>query len=62
MKPTTWHVLPSREITHVTDHIHIFNDSEHDAHVEVTSSGELIVKPIDYGRLLIGYLAEEVSW
>lgn len=52
---TKWHVLPSHAITHVTDDIHIFNDSEHNAHVEVTSAGELHVKKLEFGRLVIGY-------
>lgn len=56
MKTTTWHVLPSRQITHVTDQIVIFNDSEMDAHVEVTPDGELIVRPLDFGLLSISYL------
>ena len=60
MKTTTWHVLPSHEITHVTDDIAIFNDSEYTAHVEVTLNGEVIVKPIDFGRLIISFLAEEI--
>lgn len=56
MKAARWHVLPAYEITHVTDHIAIFNNSDRDAHVEVMSSGELIVKPLDYGLLSISYL------
>lgn len=52
---TTWHVLPSRAIVHVTDSIHIFNDSDHNAHVELTSTGELHVKKLAFGRLIIGY-------
>lgn len=59
MKTTTWHVLPAREITHVTSRIAIFNDSDRDAHVELTSGGELIVKPLDYGLLSISYLLED---
>jgi hypothetical protein len=59
VKTTTWHVLPSHEITHVTSRIAIFNDSDRDAHVEITSAGELLVKPLDFGRLLIAYLEEE---
>lgn len=59
MKTTTWHVIPSHEIVHVTDQIAIFNDSDRDAHVEVASSGELLVKPLDYGRLSIAYLLAE---
>lgn len=56
---TTWHVLPSYAITHVTDSITVFNDSDHTAHVEVTLNGEVIVKPIDFGRLIISFLSEE---
>ena len=56
---TTWHVLPSHEITHVTDRISIFNPSDTVAHVEVTPSGELIVKPLDFGMLTINYLLAE---
>lgn len=59
VKTTTWHVIPSHEIVHVTDQIAIFNDSDRDAHVEVASSGELLVKPLDYGRLSIAYLLAE---
>ena len=62
MKTTTWHVLPSHEITHVTENIAIFNDSESTAHVEVTPGGEVIVKPIDYGRLIVSFLTEEVPY
>jgi hypothetical protein len=58
VKTTTWHVLPALEITHVSDRIAIFNDSDRDAHVELTANGELIVKPLDYGRLSIAYLLE----
>lgn len=60
MKTTTWHVLPSHAMTYVTDEIIIFNDSDRDAHVELTPSGELRVKPLDFGRLVISYLAEEI--
>lgn len=56
MKTTTWHVLLPNEITYVTDRIAVFNDSDKDAHVEVTPSGELLVKPLDFGRLLLSYL------
>jgi hypothetical protein len=59
VKTTTWHVLPSRKITYVTDRIAIFNDSDRDAHVEVTASGELLVKPLDYGLLSINYLRKD---
>lgn len=55
VKTTTWHVIPSRGVTHVTDHIHIFNDSDVSAHVELTPSGELHVKKLTSGRLIIGY-------
>jgi hypothetical protein len=59
VKTTTWHVLPSRAITHVAEHVAIFNDSDRDAHVEVLPSGEVIVKPLDFGRLIISFLSEE---
>jgi len=59
MKTTTWHVLPSHVITHVTDRIAVFNDSDANAHVEVTADGELLVKPLDFGRLIVSYLAVE---
>lgn len=52
---TTWHVLPSQTITHVTDNIHILNDSNHDAHVELALNGELHVKKLTLGRLIISY-------
>ena len=55
VKTSTWHVLPSYEITHVTNDIHVFNDSEHVAHAELTPGGELHVKPIPFGRIVIGY-------
>lgn len=56
VKSTTWHVLPPYKITHVLDRIAIFNDSDRNAHVEVTLAGEVIVRPMDFGRLSIAYL------
>jgi hypothetical protein len=59
VKTTTWHVLPSYTITYVTESVTIFNDSDHVAHVEVLPGGEVIVKPIDFGRLIVSFLAKE---
>lgn len=59
MKTTTWHVLPAYELTHVTDRIAIYNYTDRDAHVEVAPSGEVMIKPLDFGRLSINYLRAE---
>lgn len=56
---TTWHVIPSCTIVHVTPKIHVFNPSDVNAHVEVTESGEIYVKPLDYGRLIISYMGPD---
>ncbi len=59
MKQITWHVLKPHEITRVTDRIAILNDSEIDAHVEVSLNGEVHVKPLDFGRISIMFMEEE---
>lgn len=59
MKSTTWHVIPANTLTYVTERIFIYNFSDRDAHVELTSNGELLVKPLDFGRLSINYLEKE---
>lgn len=59
VKQTTWHVIPSCAIVHVTSKIHVFNPSDTDAHVEVTESGEIYVKPLTYGRLIISYTGSD---
>lgn len=60
MKVATGHVIPPGAITHVRSDIHIFNDSEHGVYVEVTDRNEVhVMKPIPYGRIIIGYTESE---
>jgi hypothetical protein len=55
---TTWYVLPSRAITKVGSGVEIFNNSDYDAHVELTTSGELLVKRHSAGQLIIQFTEE----
>lgn len=59
MKAVTGHVIPSCAIVHVRDNIHVFNPSDTAAYVEVTELGEVYVKPLTYGRLIISYMGPE---
>lgn len=55
VKKTTGHVLPSYSIVHVGPNTHIFNGSDANAYVEVTDAGEVRVKPVKFGRIIIGF-------
>lgn len=60
MKQHTGHVIPPTSITHLGPGTHIFNGSDHQAYVEVMESGELTVKPLPSGQLII-WFGEEGS-
>lgn len=53
MKTTTWHVIPSRVIVHVSPNTYIFNAGEQLAHVEVDDKGGMYIHPIASGQLVI---------
>lgn len=55
VKNVTGHVIPSHGIVHVANSIHIFNDSDRNAYVEIDDQGALHIQPLDFGRLIIGY-------
>lgn len=55
MRMPRWHVIPSRRIVQLDSGVEIFNSSVNDAHVEVTPSGELHVKPMATGQLILHF-------
>lgn len=61
MKKHTGHAIPSHAIVHLSDNVHVYNDSYGNAYLEVTSDGEIQVKPIPFGRIIIGYTEPEDS-
>ena len=55
VKQHTGHIIPSHAIVHVSPNTHIFNGSDHRAYVEVSDAGELLIKPLDFGQLVISF-------
>jgi hypothetical protein len=60
VKKTTGHVIPSRSIVHVGPDTHVFNGSDHTAYMEVAADGEMYVKPLASGQIII-WFGEEGS-